>query len=303
MSDKLTYFDTGEKIFKPGEAIYVNKVVEQVETHLHAHDFIEIAYVSSGSGIHCIGDSEYPVSKGNLFIINYNIPHEFRSLPDSTKSSLCVYNCIFKPEFLDYSLVNCKDFYNITHHFLFSSMFPGEGGNDADIKLLDSDIWGIQEIYDKMHREYQTKEQGYLEILRAYVIELLVTIFRLCSKNKSLNNKIEVRRRHIIEKVIQHMKNNYEKDLKLEDLSTIAFLSPNYFCKLFKDYTGVTLSEYTQKIRIEEACHLLKETDKKVIDISGEVGYKDIKFFNEIFKRHTNMTPGEYRKTQNITNI
>jgi YesN/AraC family two-component response regulator len=94
------------------------------------------------------------------------------------------------------------------------------------------------------------------------------------------------------------MKDNYSSDIKLEDLATRAFLSPNYFSKLFKDCTSITISDYIQKLRIEEACNLLKNTDKKIIDISGEVGYKDIKFFNQIFKKIIGKTPSDYRKNK-----
>jgi AraC family L-rhamnose operon transcriptional activator RhaR len=296
MNEELVYYDHGEKLFEKNEVIFINKAHEQVASHLHAHDFIEIAYVLSGKGIHCIADKEYSVSKGDLFIINYNIPHEFRSLSYSPDSSLQVYNCVFKPEFIDYNLVNSKDFYEVTHHFLLQSMFSEELNNINDIKLLNSESDGIEQLYEKMYTEYKLKDKGYIEILRAYVIELLITIFRLYEKSKTSNKSTDTQKRQMVDKVIRYMRDNYSSDIKLEDLSTIAFLSPNYFSKLFKECTSTTISEYIQKLRIEEACRLLKHTDKKIIEISSEVGYKDIKFFNQIFKRITGKTPGEYKK-------
>ena len=295
MINNLSYYTKGEYLLSD-EPIYMNKVREQTESHLHTHDFIEIAYVISGCGTHKIGDKEYEVSKGDLFIINYDTPHEFRSCLESPKSELWVYNCIFNPEFLDYKLVNCRDFYNITHHFLFRSIFPQNSAVDNDIKLLARDSLEIEGIYEKMYREYNLKEEGYIEILRAYVIELLITIFRLFRKNIALGDNAKTQRQEIIHKVMRYMKDNYYKDLKLEDLATIAFLSPNYFSKIFKECTSMNISEYIQKIRIEEACKLLKQTDKKVIDVANDIGYKDIKYFNLIFKKITGKTPGKYRK-------
>ena len=290
------YYSTEDKELLCNEPIYMNKVSEEQESHLHAHDFIEIAYVISGCGTHKIGEKEYDVSKGDLFIINCDIPHEFRSFEDSSNPALWVYNCIFKPEFLDYKLVNCKDFYNITHHFLFRSVFPQDSAIDNDIKLLARDSLEIEELYEKMYREYKLKEEGYIEILRAYVIELLITIFRLFRKNTSLRDMVKTQRQEIIHKVMRYMKENYSEDLKLEDLATIAFLSPNYFSRIFKECTLMNISEYIQKVRIEEACKLLKQTNKKIIDIANEIGYKDLKHFNSIFKKITGKTPGEYRK-------
>ena len=298
MDDKLFYYSSGNDLLSYKEPIYLNKAYEPATSHLHAHDFIEIAYVVSGLGTHCIGENEYNVSKGDLFIINYNIPHEFRSLKDTSMPRLWVYNCIFKPEFIDYKLVNCKDFHNITQHFLFRSVFPEEATFNDDIKLQGKESQEIEELYEKMYREFHLKDEGYIEILRAYVIELLITIFRLYKKTNVINDKLESHRQEIMNRVIRYMKDNFTKELKLEEISTIAFLSPNYFSKLFKECTAMTVSEYMQKIRIEEACNLLRTTERKVIDIAFQVGYRDIKYFNQIFKRISGKTPGGYRKNR-----
>lgn len=298
MQNPPVYHMTGNSFFKKGQSIYINKVVEEAKPHLHCHDFLEVAYVASGSGIHRIGDREFTVSKGDLFIINYNVAHEFRSLSLEPGAGLVVYNCVFNPDFLDYSLVNCRDFSDITHHFLFRAFFPEEGSGRSDIHLNGLDRKGIEELYEKMLSEYALMENGYIEILRAYVIELLITVFRAFRKSKRLDEGIENSQTQIIKKVMLYIKENYSREIKLEDLSVMAFLSRNYFCRLFREVTNMTVVEYAQKIRIEEACRLLRETDRKIIDIAADVGYRDIKFFNQVFKRKTGLTPGRYRKKQ-----
>ncbi|MDF2566677.1 MAG: transcriptional regulator, AraC family [Oscillospiraceae bacterium] len=300
MKDSLTYYATGEETFRNGESIFVNKAFEQVEPHLHAHSFIEISYVVSGTGLHRVGDKEYTVSKGNLFIINYDIPHEFRSLPGNNQDVLTIYNCAFAPEFLDHSLIGSKDFSSITNHLLFKSLFPDELENPVDINLLEEDNREIASIYDKMYREYQLMNPGYIELLRAYLTELLIIVFRLYRNINSsyTSNSLEKNRNQLIENVINYLRTNYASEIKLEELSLMAFISKNHFCKIFKKSTGMTVLEYTQKARIEEACKLLKTTDKKIIEIASLVGYSNLKYFNEVFKRHIGNTPGEYRKNR-----
>jgi len=289
--------NTGKNIFRPGESVYINRTTEQIESHLHTHDFIEIAYVASGEGTHQINGKKYSVSKGDIFLINYNVAHEFRSLPDKSKPRLVVYNCIFKPEFIDYTLINCKGFHHIANHFLFRSLFPNEAEAVNDLKVLGKDCYEIEELYMKMYSEYTQQKIGYIEILRAYVIELFVNIIRLYNDTEKIENRINIRRRNIVENAMIYMKENYDKELKLEDISMMSFFSRNYFCRMFKETTGMTVSEYIQKIRIQEACRLLKETDNTVIDIAQQVGYKDIKFFNKVFKRNVGLTPGKYRES------
>ena len=65
---------------------------------------------------------------------------------------------------------------------------------------------------------------------------------------------------------------------------------------LFKQEVGMNFQEYVQSVRIKESCRLLINTNQKVSDIATRVGYTNIKFFNEVFKRHMDMTPRDFRK-------
>ena len=274
MNNVSIFHDTGENYFKNGNSVYINFIGESSKPHLHVHEFIEISYVASGSGIHILGDKKYEVSKGDLFLINYHIPHEFRSLESPFSSPLKVYNCVFKPDFIDVNLNNYKDFSEVINYLSFRSIFSLESDNIDDIKILGTKNIEIETIYKKMLDEFTNEEDGYIELLRVYITELLIKIFR--SFKKSSNNKSNIISHNdkLIEKSIQYLKVNYSISAKLTDIAAQSFLSPTYFCKLFKDYTGITVPEYVQKLRIEEACNLLKHTDYKIIVIAEKIGYK-----------------------------
>lgn len=293
-SENIVYSDS---IFKSGEDVFINKVIVKESTPFHCHDFIEIAFVKSGVGLHKIDKDEYSISTGDVFLINYDVPHQF--IPDlkCNNSDLIIYNCIFKPGFLDPFLVECYNFTEITNYFLLRSLIPDQYKDHGNKKLLGFYHSGINDLFEKMYTEYETKEPGYIGILRAYIIQFIITVFRLMQKSDMLKAKKESQHQNLIERTLAHIKDHFSHDLKLEDMSFMAFLSPSYFCRQFKQYTGLTPTEYIQKLRIEEACELLKETNKKVIEIAYDVGYKDVKFFTEIFKRITGKTPLEYRKS------
>jgi YesN/AraC family two-component response regulator len=59
---------------------------------------------------------------------------------------------------------------------------------------------------------------------------------------------------------------------------------------------GMSFNEYLQKKRIEQSCRLISNTEKKITEIAEIVGYRDVKFFNQIFKKHLKMTPREFKK-------
>ena len=57
--------------------------------------------------------------------------------------------------------------------------------------------------------------------------------------------------------------------------------------------TGLNLTQFVHKLRVDKACELLKTTDLPISDIMNRVGYKDSNFFYQMFKRTMNVTPGE----------
>lgn len=292
MPEPLDYYDNGHDKFPDGEMIYLNHAVEGQGRHMHAHDFIEIAYVAAGRGIHILDGRQYTVSRGDLFVINYDVCHEFRSVPEYGAGRLEIYNCVFRPEFLDRSLIHSRCFSDLGHLFLFRSLFEG-GKMGNDIRLLGGEHEEIGRLYEKMFREYTTRGYGWCEMLRACLMELLVLIFRLCREGETAESA--ARDRALFDRVVRFLQEHYTQDIRLDDLAAMAFLSRNYFCTRFKECTGQTVLEYVQKLRIAEACRLLREGDRRIIDIAEAVGYRDLKFFNRLFKKITGCTPRAYR--------
>ena len=285
----------GSTLFRPGEPVYINRSDELKEycDIIHKHDFIEIAYVIGGEGIHIVGDSQYQTSMGDLYVINYDVPHGFFPKPGSTKSPV-VYNCNFMPQFLDSSLFSSIRFQDITSSFLFKSLFPDDYTPDPDLKLKGTEFTEIGELFSRMYSEYKLMQKGYADIIRAYLIELVIKIFRYIdsgSRNMPLRRNVE-----LVGKAVEYLKQNYNTDVRLEDLALQSFISKNYFSRLFREVTGINFSDYVQHLRVDEACQLLRSTGMKVVDIAAQVGFKDMKTFYEVFKKITGKTPGDFRK-------
>lgn len=285
----------GDSLFRKNELVYINKSSELQDFMglMHKHDFIEIVYVISGSGKHVVGDNQYDTTKGDLFIINYDVPHGFFPREGSEEGPV-VYNCVFMPKFLDASLLGSIHFQDLTSSFLFKSLFPDKATPLPDLNLRGADFKELGVLFNKMHTEYKDMKKGYCDVIRAYLIELIIKIFRHMETDKS--KEILPKNVELVNKAIDYLKQHYNKEIKLEDVAIKSFISKNYFSKLFKEVTGTNFSDYVQKLRIDEACSLLKNTDMKVITIAAQTGFNDIKFFYEVFKKITGKTPGDYRK-------
>ena len=285
----LSHYDTGESLFGDGD-IYINKCKTN-ETALHAHSFVEIAFVSDGDDIHKIGDEEFLCKKGDIYIINHDILHQFIADKDCEFE---IYNCIFKPMFFNYSFIDSKKFYDVTHSYLLKIIDGDVTFKTPKITLNLNDFICVHAIYEDMLYEYNRKEEGYSEVFKADLIKLIILILRTIRKD-TINNNYSLYKNELLEKTINYIHDNYYKDITIEELSMMAFLSQSHFCRLFKEYSGMTVKEFTQRIRINEACRLLRKTNKKIADIAAEVGYNDMKFFISLFKKLTSMAPNEYR--------
>jgi AraC-like DNA-binding protein len=69
-----------------------------------------------------------------------------------------------------------------------------------------------------------------------------------------------------------------------------------YFCKLFKKATGMTLTEYVSRVRIERAKTLLVDPTMRISEVVFAAGFGSIPRFNSVFKRYVGMPPTEYRE-------
>ncbi len=272
-----------EKILSTGSA-YINRCVVEETTKYHAHNFVEIAYVADGRGTHRIGNTEYPVKKGDLFLINYDIPHEF--LPE--KEPLLVYNCIFTPAYFNAALGESRNFFDITDHFLLNNLYSNLPTDYIFATATGSENHHIFNIYERMLQEFTEQKIGYRDILRGYVIELLVIICRL---KLSIDSGKSQRMMEALEYISDH----YKENITAEDLADFAGFSASHFRRLFKAFTGKTLNNYLQTLRIEEACRLLKEKELNVEEIARVVGYRDMKHFYSVFKKITGRLPKNFR--------
>jgi len=100
----------------------------------------------------------------------------------------------------------------------------------------------------------------------------------------------------IILSAVEYINSHYNKNISLTDVADTIHISKNYLCDLFKKEMNITFIDYVTNLRIEKAKYLLSHSDKKMYEISEEVGYNDYAYFSQIFKRHTGTTLSAYRK-------
>jgi len=93
----------------------------------------------------------------------------------------------------------------------------------------------------------------------------------------------------------QFVQSNVEESISLAQVAKHVNVSRFYFCKLFKKTTGMTLTEYVSRVRVEKAKSLLVDPSLRISEVVYAAGFGSIPRFNSVFKRHVGMPPTEYR--------
>jgi len=153
----------------------------------------------------------------------------------------------------------------------------------------------IQNIYEKflimLEDEIQSDilsdgllDELYYRILQSNNASMLI---QLCQKDSNISK---------ISRVVDHIVENIEQNIDLNEMSKLADMSVNNFHKLFKQAMNDTPIQYIKKIRLEKARHLILYNNMKVVEASNVVGYDNVSQFSREFKRSFGHPPSQINK-------
>ncbi|MBW5445207.1 helix-turn-helix domain-containing protein [Cohnella sp. CFH 77786] len=134
-----------------------------------------------------------------------------------------------------------------------------------------------------------------LEQMEEWYMDLCYKIIKLRDQeSKSKNSKT-------VASMVEYMKENYlDPNLSVDQMSHSVGLSTNYMRRLFKEETGMSVSEYLTTLRMEKAKELLIKTDDPARKIGANVGFENTNYFYVLFKKHVGMTPDHYRREHKL---
>jgi YesN/AraC family two-component response regulator len=105
----------------------------------------------------------------------------------------------------------------------------------------------------------------------------------------------QVKHSDVVFKVTNYIKRNCNEKLSLDSLAREVYLSKSYLSSMFKEETGISLTEYITKVRIEKSKKLLTENSISISAIALQCGFKDQSYFTKVFKKETGTSPKKYR--------
>lgn len=183
--------------------------------------------------------------------------------------------------------------------YILSDVFRkiSDGQNEDIVYQIYDRIYGLFKDYsdEKIEEEYRDalsllnsccNLSDCKKVILKYVLDCLEYI-----KSKSEGRVLKP-----IRTMISYIKDNYREKITIEDMAEIVDLNPIYLGSLFKKEIGLNFSSYLIKVRIDAAKSLLIETNYTIAAIGSEVGYKDTRYFSQLFEKTVGIKPALYRK-------
>ncbi len=143
-------------------------------------------------------------------------------------------------------------------------------------------------LFLRIHEESHAGEQA-PGLLEYYLKALLTLVVYLSS---------ESRRRPMLPRAMQYIHSHFTEQITLDELARLEHISKSYLSRQFKRFTGMTVIEYVNNLRIEMAKRLLVSSDESVTNIAYHVGYESPKYFYRMFRAACGLSPAAFRKAQ-----
>ncbi|PKA99838.1 AraC family transcriptional regulator [Flavobacteriaceae bacterium MAR_2009_75] len=271
------------KIPKPKDEALVFQVDRETLFYdqLHQHAEIQISYILEGSGTLIVGDSINEYKEGDILVIGSFQPHVFKSDTKASEKSL-MYTLFFsldsfgKNFFSLPDLNPSKDFFDNAKYGM--KVMPGTSD--------------ITDLFETLPTQNKVEQIASLLLLINLITRSKIEPLSSFIYKKSYSDDEGKR----MGTVIKHVMDNYHRSISLEEVSDLANMTKNAFCRYFKKRTNKTFFQFLIEVRIKNACKfLVNYQDFSVAQIAEECGFNNIANFNRKFKEIKGCSPTKYK--------
>lgn len=254
---------------------------------IHYHPEHQITVILKGEGTRFIGNHVDRFQPGEVYFIGRNVPHVFKcdasyyeGNDQLEASSISVF---FKDETFGPQFFEIPEMAHIK-------------------RLLELASSGVR--IDGEDRESATKILKSIEQQDGFQrFQSLLSILDMCSNSDTLKTLSSIRytspskdlENERINVVFQFLSNNFRKEVSLAQIASVANMTPNAFCRYFKQRTGKSFTVFLNEMRIEFAAKLIAGSQDNFWNIAQECGFNNISYFNRQFKRIMQTSPIKYR--------
>lgn len=229
---------------------------------------------------------------------------DYKRLERLDKSDSFVYKCLyFDPNLILEHAGNGRSFIEAIQNgqIKLQSVFYRTNPDDRSVITAFDDlchtVQSVFSLVDNSAQDDKFSKRAALELKAQGQFLTLMGILQYEQHYKNHEEQTASERRQVklVNDAIKFIAAHYKENISLNHIAEEVKLQPTYLCRSFKEYTDKTPVEYINAMRIEEACKLLSQTDKRISSIVDELGFKDPGYFARVFKKYTGSKPSEYR--------
>jgi AraC-like DNA-binding protein len=147
-------------------------------------------------------------------------------------------------------------------------------------------------------REIPVRFAGAAASLRLQLLQVFMDVFDWKTEPEILTEAAVADGRKRLRQVLDAMAASDFVELSVSDLAPMIACSPRHFNRLFREELGASFREKQLELRLAKACEMLATSDAKVVEVALESGYQSISVFSGLFKKHTGLSPGQWRRQE-----
>lgn len=271
------------------KSIQIKKVDQFfLDTPFHFHHLCELVWVEKSYGKRIVGDHVDNFDDGDLILMGPNLPHIWQNdqvFHRKKKGYRVKATVIYFPSDFLLNLTDEQTILRPTQELIRRSS-RGLKFNGVTNQKVSAILSAISE------------EEGFKKIIHFLQAIDILSQSREYEYLASLSfkNLYDEKDTGRIHKVYQHLIQNFHRDIELQEVSNLCYMTPNAFCRFFKSRTQKSFTQFLNELRIGHACKLLHDENYSIADVCYECGYNNLANFNKFFKTITQTTPSEYRK-------
>ena len=253
----------------------------------HTHDFSELIIITAGEGEHWIDGVTYEVSAGDIFLIQGNTEHYFKS-----RRNLGMYNIMFDDSYLREHLHSLRSISGFNAFFLFEPTYRRSHKFQSRLHMTFDAMRPLMNELQRMQEEISVSRPGADLVLLAKALEIFVFI----SREYSANERPMARSLCRLGELISMLETRYLEHWTIRRISRIASMAPSTLLPVFKRVTGYSPIEYLLELRLNKAAGMLQKSGLAISEIASQCGFGDSNYFSRQFRKRYGLSPREFRK-------
>jgi len=276
---------------KRQDVVILMGINRQNDIKLHAHEFSELVIITGGRGTHFTETGTYPVSTGDVFVIDPGLSHGYQNT-----HHLALLNVLYNFDRLNVPLVDLIESPGFHALFRLEPHYRHEHAFESRLKLDAKQLKEVSHLITRMVRQKQASPPGHEFVQLALFMQLVGFL------SQSYGNMVSDPSRKLMEAgaVFSHIERHFDRAITTAELCQIAHLSESSLLRMFHETAGTSPHDYLLAIRLNHARNLLTTSSEKITTIAFQTGFTDSNYFARQFKKRTGFSPAAYRAQNRV---